>query len=394
MAKLFPTTRIALVGGGLANALIAWRLAQTRPDVTVTLLERGPALGGEHTWSFHESDLPRATLSWLKPFIVHRWPGQEVLFPGRGRRFTTPYASITSQRLHEVVSSIPGLDIRLDWPVRRIAPGEIEGMDGEKLAVDAVIDGRGAVPRQALELGWQKFLGLEVRTRRPHGVALPVIMDATVPQSDGYRFVYLLPFGPDRILIEDTHYADGPGFDASAYRAEIEAYAAGRGWEIAEILRTEQGALPIALGGDVGKLFEAEPLIARSGLSAGLFHPTTGYSLPDAARLASRIADEPDLSAANLARLTRERSQMLWRRRRIYRVLNRMLFRGAGTDERAQILAHFYRLPQPLVERFYADRLTLADKIRILSGRPPIPVGRAIRAILARGAPEPALERH
>ena len=32
---------LILVGGGLANGLIAWRLAATRPDVRVLLLEKG-----------------------------------------------------------------------------------------------------------------------------------------------------------------------------------------------------------------------------------------------------------------------------------------------------------------------------------------------------------------
>ncbi|MCB1597456.1 MAG: NAD(P)-binding protein, partial [Gammaproteobacteria bacterium] len=44
---------VLLVGGGLANCLIALRLHALRPDLRVTLLEAGPAPGGNHTWSFH-----------------------------------------------------------------------------------------------------------------------------------------------------------------------------------------------------------------------------------------------------------------------------------------------------------------------------------------------------
>ncbi len=46
------------------------------------------------------------------------------------------------------------------------------------------------------------------------------------------------------------------------------------------------------------------------------------------------------------------------------------------------MLSHFYRLPQSLVERFYGDRLTLLDKARVLTGRPPVPIGRAVKAML------------
>ena len=38
-------------------------------------------------------------------------------------------------------------------------------------------------------------------------------------------------------------------------------------------------------------------------------------------------------------------------------------------------------LPQGLVERFYAARLTLADKARILMGKPPVPIRSALSCL-------------
>ena len=57
-----------------------------------------------------------------------------------------------------------------------------------------VIDARGAGDLDALDLGWQKFVGREVRLAAPHGLDRPIVMDACVDQPDGYRFVYCLPF--------------------------------------------------------------------------------------------------------------------------------------------------------------------------------------------------------
>ena len=48
---------LVLVGGGLANGLLAARLTQLRPELRVQLLEAGPVLGGNHTWSFHGTDV-------------------------------------------------------------------------------------------------------------------------------------------------------------------------------------------------------------------------------------------------------------------------------------------------------------------------------------------------
>jgi lycopene beta-cyclase len=49
------------------------------------------------------------------------------------------------------------------------------------------------------------------------------------------------------------------------------------------------------------------------------------------------------------------------------------------------VLERFYRLSPGLIARFYAGQSTLYDKVRILSGKPPIPIGRAA-AILIRQA--------
>ena len=63
-------------------------------------------------------------------------------------------------------------------------------------------------------------------------------------------------------------------------------------------------------------------------------------------------------------------------------MLDRMLFRAAEPEERYRVLEHFYRLDPRLVGRFYAGRSTMTDKARILTGKPPVPIGRAIGAIL------------
>ena len=105
-------------------------------------------------------------------------------------------------------------------------------------------------------------------------------MDATVPQRDGFRFVYVLPFAPDRLLIEDTYYSDRLELDVAATRELVAPICRPQGWTIAEVLREETGVLPIALGGDIEAFWAEAAGVPRSGLRAALFHPTTGYSLP------------------------------------------------------------------------------------------------------------------
>jgi lycopene beta-cyclase len=380
------SSHLVLVGGGLANGLIAWRLQQTRPDISVTVLERGERLGGNHTWSFHETDVPPSSLAWLKPLFSHIWHGQSVRFHDRSRAFSTPYLSVTSEQFHAVVSKAMGQRLKTGVAVADVRPNAVTCSDGTIIPADGVIDARGGVPRTRLELGWQKFLGLEVETEHPHVVRLPVIMDAVVDQSDGFRFIYVLPLSDHRLLIEDTRYTNTSAFQARDLCEEVLVYAANQGWGITKILRHEAGALPIVIAGDIDGLCSDMAHVAKAGLAAGLFHPTTGYSLPDAVRLADLLAASPVLNATTLPSIVQQHARKLWKRRGIYRLVNRMLFHAAAPLERRQVLSHFYRLPQGLVERFYGDRLTVFDKARILSGRPPIPIPRAVGAILKGAA--------
>jgi lycopene beta-cyclase len=63
-----------------------------------------------------------------------------------------------------------------------------------------------------------------------------------------------------------------------------------------------------------------------------------------------------------------------------------MLFGAAEPHQEYRVLEHFYRLPAATIGRFYAGKLTAFDKLRILSGRPPVPLGRALRTLTGKAA--------
>jgi lycopene beta-cyclase len=371
---------VVLVGGGLANGLIALRLRALRPDLAVVVVERDAALGGRHTWSHFASDVSPAISTWLAPLITHAWDGYEVRFPAHRRALTTPYRAISSDRFDALVSAALGEGVLTGVGVAVLETGQVSLDDGRIVEAPCVIDGRGPSPSPALVLGWQKFVGLEVELATPHGLTRPIVMDATVDQLDGYRFLYSLPFSPTRLLIEDTRYSDGEQLDREALRADIAAYAATQGWTIKTVVREEIGILPIALAGDIDAHWRAADT-AMVGLRAALFQPITGYSLPDAARLADEIAALPVLTTAAVRACVEARSKQRWAERSYYRLLNRMLFRAAEPGRRYVVLERFYRLGQSLVERFYAGRITLADKARILIGKPPVPIAAALAVL-------------
>jgi lycopene beta-cyclase len=124
--------------------------------------------------------------------------------------------------------------------------------------------------------------------------------------------------------------------------------------------------------------------VALAGVRAGLFQPLTSYSLPDAMRFALMIAALPDLSGTGLAAASRAWAEQHWRRTAFYRMLASMLLGAAPPGERWKVMQRFYGLGPGLIERFYAGRSTMMDKARILAGKPPVPLGAALRAIAGR----------
>jgi lycopene beta-cyclase len=372
-----------LVGGGLQNGLIALAIRAQQPGARIVMVERGHAPGGNHTWCFHAGDVPAGGAAWIDPIVSVRWPGYDVAFPTRRRTLHTPYACVSSRRLAAHVTAalaVPGSQLLLNASAKYIEANRVVVRDSagtREIHASAVIDARGPDRAAVTECGWQKFLGQELVLTAPHGLERPMLMDATVPQRDGFRFMYLLPLAPDRVLVEDTYFSDGTYLDVEATRAEISAYVAVRGWS-ATVVREETGVLPMPW--QLAPPSPTAPLVA--GYAGSWFHPVTGYSFPIAARLAAFVAARPatHLFGAELAAFAAAHARQLVFAQR----LTRMMFRWFRPGQRHHVLARFYGLPDEAIRRFYALELTTMDRARIFAGAPPR--GMSWRAVLCMEA--------
>ena len=362
-----------LVGGGLSNALIALSLFEHRPGVRVGLVEKQATLGGNHIWCFHAGDVHASALTYVSKLVTVSWPRYEVRFPELIRTLEQPYAAVRSERLNEVVQSAfferPGARLFLERRAVHTTAHSVTLDDGRVLHADVVIESRGP---EALasdgSAGYQKFLGLELKLRRPCPIQHPVLMDAQVTQRDGFRFMYALPLAADRVLLEDTYFSDHKQLDRERLEAEIIGYAAKNGFDVEYVAREEMGVLPLPTRLHSGANPDRDgPLIA--GYQGAWFHPVTGYSFPVAARLANAIAQaEPSMLRERVwpALVREQRSQL-----RFGLLLNKLFFGAFAPDQRRNVIERFYRLPPDSVRRFYAMTLTHADRARILCGRPP-----------------------
>jgi lycopene beta-cyclase len=372
---------LVIVGGGLAGALAALALSERQPDLPILLLEGGDSFGGNHVWSFFDRDLDTGETMLVAPLRPMRWPSHRVRFKKRSRNLNFGYNSIRSENLDRLVRErLDPAQYRTGAKVTSLGPREVT-IDGiEHVPARGVIDARGPMSKMpGLELAWQKFVGIEFEAPR-HGLEAPIIMDGTVDQIDGYRFLYSLPFSEDRILVEDTYYSDAPELPVEAIRDRIGQYAKDKGW-LGRSMREETGVLPVLINGDTAEFWPEVDPVPRLGVAGGFFHPTTGYSLSLASANALALAELEDFSSAALVRWSRSRFLDHWHSGRFFRALNRMLFRAAKPNERVRVFEHFYRLPEDLIARFYAGRLSIPDQARILTGKPPVPILRALKAL-------------
>ena len=405
---------LILVGGGLANGLVALFLKHFRPEVRFLLIEQGRELGGNHTWSFHHSDLTRLpclrnlpnlekwVLQILSPLIAKTWDSYTVLFPGYSRTLSGKYHSISSEKFHEYLSRELEGYLHLGIRVISISSDQVILEGGETFKAKAILDGRGfregswsahssvglaaeAAATPLIKVGFQKFVGLEVTLEQPHELKAPILMDVSLPQSiEGYRFFYSLPWSETRVLIEDTYYSNSSELKAPEIKEGILRYAENKGWRIKKIDRIEAGVLPIPLGGDWKDWVvsqEEEGPLPCSGVRAGLFQAVTGYSFSYALGFALSLCNLPSFDGVSLLEFTQRYSESAWKKNKFFRLLNRMMFLASEPEERYRIFEGFYRHSEGLVERFYSGNLSRIDYARFFLMKPPVKIYRAIQAV-------------
>ncbi|MBK1642096.1 lycopene cyclase [Chromatium okenii] len=384
MTTASPTIDVAdyiLVGGGLQNALILLALAARKPAASILLLEREATLGGNHLWSFQARDVPDSAWEWMEPLVEYCWAGYQLNFAASSRWVAGAYRSLSSEHLAQIVAQTvenkTNIQIMTHAAVTRCDPQRVTLADGRIFQGRLIIDARG--PDQNASRrggGYQKFVGLECQLRQPITMNAPLLMDTRCPQYDGFRFHYVLPFAPDRVLIEDTYFSNNPTLDVDTISVNIIAEAGRLGLAVERVLRSEVGVLPMPA---LSTFHPRNEGVLHAGYAGGWFNPGTGYSLAAAVRLAehlSTVALEDVYGKAwrQLVRKMRIQSHFL-------AFLNLMMFGLFHDKQRAKLMERFYLVSDDVIHRFFAMDSTALDMWKIMwVGAPWTPKGRSKRA--------------
>jgi lycopene beta-cyclase len=223
------------------------------------------------------------------------------------------------------------------------------------------------------------FTGWEVRADRPvFDPAIPVLFDFRTPQRDGSRFLYVLPDGPDRALVELTEFvprgARPP--NAADRRGALARYLSDVvGLDDPHIVRAESAVLPLRTRPGPRRA----GTVLAIGATGGLVKASTGYAF-------QRIQRDSAAIAASLVRHGHPFALPELRSR--YRLLDAVLLDVLQRDP-AQLELAFAALfranPAWRVLAFLDETTNVRDDLRIMASLRPWPYLRALIRRLAMG---------
>lgn len=341
---------IIIIGGGLWGTLLALRVRECLPHIQIRLFEPGTQLGEKLAVSFHESDVDPAAMKWLAPFITRRWNEFQVNFPKYSRKNSDTLCTMEPNHFHQVAREKLGSNTV--YFNHDITPEEAVRMGS------FVID---TLPRGYYKaMGFQKTHGLVVKLLHPHRLHVPLTLDATVEQKNGFRYLQALPLTEDMLLVKDVRFSSDPQLYHEDQEPDLLRELHQRRWIVGDIYERETQFRKIPK--QSGENF-CEGRVIRLD---GFVHDITGDSLPDAVRLIERMVQTSfrlgELKSVMNTYLNERKSH-----RRILRLMNRMLYQAkTPCHERYQFFQSLYSMPSTVRRKFYKGDLEIFDILRTL----------------------------
>lgn len=367
-------TDIAVLGGGCAGLSLATRLAGDGPHVTV--IEPRTHYTEDRTWSFW-----RTARDPFTDCVRARWGrwavtagGERVVRSSPRLRYETLSARAFYDRALNVIGDAADTELRLATRVT----AEPRPVDGGMTVATSAGECRARTVVDTRPLGGpsgfgQYFIGAEVAI---DGAAFDdttvELMRFAAPRQDRIDFLYVLPFAPDRALVEATTFAPAPppaGALETALAEAIERFARGRP---VERIRRESGFIPMQPQAAHRTAATGHPRWVRAGIVGGAARPSTGYAFQRiqrgadglAAQLRSGAAPTPPVLDGPVAR---------WMDALFLRVVRR--WPAAAPELFFELFEH---APAERLERFLSGSTASQDRLAVIGALPPTPFLREL----------------
>ncbi|MEM9556163.1 MAG: lycopene cyclase family protein [Acidobacteriota bacterium] len=407
---------LVILGAGLSGASLALRLTDPAFEaLRIVVVEPRAEPAAERTWCWWRLR-DESTIDDVLGPPRHAWSAIEFVGPGGGRLRRTPsapYVCLPGTEFYARVSprltACDHVELRRGVAARQVTESAdavrvtLQGARGTTvLEAPLVFDARppAAAPADPQPRLVQSFLGWDVETEdavfdpscatlmdfaavdgvAEDGVAEGGFADRARHAARAAHFLYVLPFGPRRALVESTWFgrrAVHGDVDAEILRRWLNARAGDR-WRL---LRSEHGVLPMD-----ARL--APPPGARRvvplGIRGGALRPSSGYGF-------ARVQQASDLLAHQLrTRLAADRPLAPLTAPRLDGLGDRWMDRvflarlGRRPETAPELFEHlFAACPIDRLVRFLAGTARAADRLAVIRALPAAPLAReAVREVL------------
>lgn len=360
-----------IAGGGASGLSLACHLAAGGwGERRVLVVDDGSRPLADRRWAFWSTDtglLGDAVRCAFDRLRVHA-AGRDLDVPLGRYRYRVVAGPDLRRRAADILARAPGF---------RPLHGHVESVRDTPDGAEVVVDGRPVRARGAFDSVLDppaatsppavlSFTGWEVETDVDEFDPVPVLLDFRIPQDGEARFVYVLPSGPRRVLVEHTRFAgDADAVDTGGALADyLERVVGVRSYRV---VRREGGVLPLRVPTPRPGTGHVLPI----GVRGGMLKTSTGYAY-------ARIQQDSAAIASSLARHGHPFDLPQARRR--HRFLDAVLL-DVLVHEPARLEQAFQRLfsrnPGDRVLRFLDEDTSPVEEALLIATLPPAPFLRA-----------------
>lgn len=343
---------VLVVGGGPAGMALAGACA--RLGLTTGLLDPSPEQPWTATYGMWSRELP---VDLPESVVAVRAAGRAIAVTEHRLGWDYAVLDVPALQAH-LTGRLTGVQMHTGRAVGSPEAGVVTLADGSQLRASVVIDAGGRArpldptPRRrapAEQTAYGLFIDEDLAAPLiDSGEALFMDWRADHGETGWPTFLYVVPLGGGRVLVEETSLARRPGLPLSTLRRRLSARLAHHG------VHPPEDALSEKVSFRVDHPRHGGPGVLGFGAAAPLIHPATGFSLAASFQLA------PEVAATIAAHLPAGPDRALAAARRTVwpldaRVIHR--FRRIGLEA-------LLRMPAPEVPGFFEQFFALPEPHR------------------------------